>query len=66
MILLHRNKYREACPENNGLVNAFYDILLPAATIAFCFMVVFLEISRWFNNIKETMTGSDGSFGTMV
>lgn len=63
LILLHRNKYREARQENNGLVNAFYDILLPAATIAFSFLVVFIEISRWFNNIRETMTGSDGSFG---
>jgi uncharacterized membrane protein len=63
LIMLHRNKYREARPESNGLLNAFYDILLPAATIAFIYFVVFIELSRWFNNIKETMTGADGSFG---
>src|SRR5690606_33151143 len=60
---LHRKKYRETDPAKAGLLHAFYDILLPAAVITLSYFVLFLEISRWFNNIRETIRGADGSFG---
>lgn len=63
LILLHRNKYRETDPAKTNFLHAFYDILLPAVTITLSYIVLFLEISRWFNNIRETMRGADGSFG---
>ncbi|WP_127126475.1 DUF2339 domain-containing protein [Pseudoflavitalea rhizosphaerae] len=63
LIFLHRNKYRETDPAKTNFLHAFYDILLPAVTITLSYIVLFLEISRWFNNIRETMRGADGSFG---
>ncbi|QEC40337.1 DUF2339 domain-containing protein [Pseudobacter ginsenosidimutans] len=63
LIFLHRNKYRETDPAKTNFLHAFYDILLPAAAITLSYFVLFLEISRWFNNIRETMRGADGSFG---